>query len=87
MTSTLTILCEFSGAEEGGDPKGFLGAFHSLVVAGQIGFGEGQLEVTARVLEVSIFLTLKGAEIEYWVSATTGDWRKRLQYYGIWFVT
>lgn len=87
MTSTLTILCEFSGAEEGRDPKRFLGAFHSLVVAGQIGFGEGQLEVAARVLEVSILLTLKGAEIQLWVRATTGDWRKRLKYYCIWFIT
>lgn len=61
---TFTILCEFGGAEYGGDPEGFFGASLEGQVGRQVGAAvevlltAGQTEVQALVTEGGIFITL-----------------------------
>lgn len=62
--STFTILCEFGGAEYGGDPEGFFGASLEWQVGRQVGaavevlLAAGQTEVQALVTEGGVFITL-----------------------------
>lgn len=63
--SSTTILCEFGGAEYGGDPEGFFGAPLEGEVGRQVGaavevlFTAGQAEVQALVAEGGVFITLR----------------------------
>lgn len=58
-------MCEFGGAEYGGDPEGFFGAPLEGQVGRQVGAAvevlltAGQAEVQALVAEGGVFITLK----------------------------
>lgn len=62
-----TVLCEFGGAEYGGDPEGFFGAPLEGQVGRQVGaavevlLAAGQAEVQALVAEGGVFITLEGS--------------------------
>lgn len=63
-------MCEFGGAEDGGDPEGFFGAPLEGEVCRQVGaavevlFTAGQAEVQALVAEGGVFITLKVGDTE-----------------------
>lgn len=53
-----TILREFGGAEEAGDPERLLGTLQRLVVGRDVGFGERLLQVARAVGQTGVLLTL-----------------------------
>lgn len=62
---SVTILCQFGGAKDGGDPEGFFGAPLEGQVGGQVGAAvevfltAGQTQVQALVTEGGVLVALK----------------------------
>lgn len=80
---SVTILCQFGGAKDGGDPEGFFGAPLEGQVGRQVGAAvevfltAGQTQVQALVTEGGVLITLKdgrqkrGGEMNPgWIDAT-----------------